>query len=87
MRTHFVLPGNRKMRLGRNLLGDVLSRRMALITHNLHSGRLKNDFGEVEEAMFQSVERTSEVILCILSFEKMKVEEVFFKKLNGPENS
>jgi hypothetical protein len=29
---------------------------MALRTHNLPSGRLKYDFGEVDEAMFQGFE-------------------------------
>jgi hypothetical protein len=39
-------------------LSDVLSRRMALRTHNQPSGSLENDFGEVDEAMFQSAERS-----------------------------
>jgi hypothetical protein len=32
-------------------LSDVFSRRMVLRTHNLPSGRLKKDIGEVGEAM------------------------------------
>jgi hypothetical protein len=30
---------------------------MALKAHNLPSGLFKNDFGEVDEAIFQSVEK------------------------------
>jgi hypothetical protein len=30
---------------------------MAMGTHNLPSGVLKNDFGEVDKAMFQGVKR------------------------------
>jgi hypothetical protein len=40
------------------------------------SGRLKNDFGEVDEAMFVGVERPNEFILCILGFEKSDLNEV-----------
>jgi hypothetical protein len=36
---------------------------MALRTHNLPSGRLKYDFDEVDEAMFQGVDGPSERIL------------------------
>jgi hypothetical protein len=43
---------------------------MALRTHNLLFGRLKNDFGEVDEDMIQGVERQCEVIFCILIIEK-----------------
>jgi hypothetical protein len=35
---------------------------MALRTYNLPSGRLKNDFGEFDEAMIQGVERPWELI-------------------------
>jgi hypothetical protein len=42
---------------------------MALRSHNLPSGRLKNDFVEVEEAMFRGVERPCEIIFYILSIE------------------
>jgi hypothetical protein len=41
MRIHFLHPVYRKNRLGRSCLSDDLSRRMALRTHNLPSGRLK----------------------------------------------
>jgi hypothetical protein len=43
---------------------------MALRTHNLPSGRLKKDFGEVDEAMFQGVEGLFELIFCIPCMEK-----------------
>jgi hypothetical protein len=42
MRTHFLHPGHRKKLLGRSRVSDVLSRRMALRTHNLSSRRLKS---------------------------------------------
>jgi hypothetical protein len=38
-------------------LSDVLSRRMALRTHNPFSRRFKNDFGNVDEGMFHGDER------------------------------
>jgi hypothetical protein len=38
-------------------LSDVLSRRMALRTHNRFSRRFKNDFGNVDEGMFHVDER------------------------------
>jgi hypothetical protein len=41
MRTHFWHPEHWKKRLGRSCLSDVLSRRLALRTHNLSSRRLK----------------------------------------------
>jgi hypothetical protein len=37
---------------------------------------LKNDFGEVDEAMFQGVERQYILIFCILSIEKSDFGEV-----------
>jgi hypothetical protein len=37
---------------------------------------LKNDFVEVDEAMFQSVERLYELILCKMSIEKSDLDEV-----------
>jgi hypothetical protein len=49
---------------------------MALRTHKLPSGRLKNDFGEIDEAMFGGVERTYEFIFCILSIEKSDLDKV-----------
>jgi hypothetical protein len=45
-------------------------------THNLPSGRLKNDFGEIDEAMFQGVEGPYEIIFCILSIEESDLDEV-----------
>jgi hypothetical protein len=37
---------------------------------------LKNDFGEVDEAMFQGVDRQCEPIFCILDIEKSDFYEV-----------
>jgi hypothetical protein len=68
--------GNSKKRFERGRGSDVLSRRMALRTHNLPPGRLKNDFGEVDEAMFHGVESPNELIFCILSIEKSDLDEV-----------
>jgi hypothetical protein len=36
----------------------------------MNTGRLRNDFGNVDEAMFQGVEKPREIILCIQGFEK-----------------
>jgi hypothetical protein len=41
MWTHFLHPGIRKRRIGRNRLNDVLSRRMAFAIHNLPSESFK----------------------------------------------
>jgi hypothetical protein len=49
---------------------------MALRIHNLPSGSLKNDFGEVDEAMFKGVERLCENSFCILDIEKIDLYEV-----------
>jgi hypothetical protein len=54
-------------------LSDVLSRRMALRTHNLTSDVLINDIGEVDEAIFQAVQNTFEFIFCTLGFEKNRL--------------
>jgi hypothetical protein len=43
---------------------------MALRTHYVPSRRSKNDFGEVDEAMFEGVERRYKFIFCILNIEK-----------------
>jgi hypothetical protein len=48
---------------------------MALRTHNLPSGRLKNDFREFDEAMFQGVERPFELILWNMDIEKSNLDE------------
>jgi hypothetical protein len=66
MRNHFRHPAHRKKWLGR----IRLNRLMILRTRNLPSGCFKNDFGEVDKAMFQGVERPCEFIFCILGTEK-----------------
>jgi hypothetical protein len=71
-----------KKRLGWSRLSDVLRRRTSLRTHNLISGRLKKDFGEVDEVMFQGVEGLIEKIFCISGIEYIVFDEVgkwFFK--------
>jgi hypothetical protein len=37
---------------------------------------LKNDFVEVDEAMFQGVKRPCELIFCILGFKKSDLDDV-----------
>jgi hypothetical protein len=39
---------------------------------------LKNDFGEVEEALFRGVKRPNELILCIQSTEKSDLGEIAY---------
>jgi hypothetical protein len=59
---------------------------MALKTHNLPSGRLKKDFCEVDEAMFEGVERPYEIIFWILSIENRLgwscISDVLGKRMN-----
>jgi hypothetical protein len=57
IRAHFLQPQHGKKRLGWIGLSDVLSSRKALRSHNLPFGVLKYVFGEVDEAVFQCVER------------------------------
>jgi hypothetical protein len=47
-----------------------LSKRMALRTHKMTSGCLKNDFSDVDEAMFEGVERPRYVINWNVGIEK-----------------
>jgi hypothetical protein len=49
---------------------------MELANHYLLSGRLKFDFDEVDEAMFQGVERSCELIFCIVGIQKSDLDEV-----------
>jgi hypothetical protein len=70
IRPHFLHPVFRLKRLGWSHLSNVLSRLMALRNHNLSSDVLKNDFGEVDEAMSQGVERLYELIFCIPKIQK-----------------
>jgi hypothetical protein len=37
---------------------------------------IKNDFGEVNEAMFQGVERPCKIIFCFLGIKKSDLDEV-----------
>jgi hypothetical protein len=37
---------------------------------------LKNDLGEVDESLFQGVEKPNELILCFLGIEKSDFDEV-----------
>jgi hypothetical protein len=55
-----------KKGFGRNCESNVLNRQIALRTHNLPSGRLRN----VDETMFQDVERPCDNIFCILWIEE-----------------
>jgi hypothetical protein len=51
-------------------LKNVLSRRTATRPHNLPSSHVKIEFAEIDEEMFQGVERQCENIFCILSIGK-----------------
>jgi hypothetical protein len=48
---------------------------MALKTQYVPSRRLRNDFVDVDEAMFERVERHCEFILFILSIEKSDLDD------------
>jgi hypothetical protein len=48
---------------------------MTLWTH-LPSGRLKNNFGEVDETKFQGVETQCQIIFSILGIKKRDLDEV-----------
>jgi hypothetical protein len=43
---------------------------MVLRTYNLPSGPLKNDIGEIDEAMFHVFEMPYELVFCILRIEE-----------------
>jgi hypothetical protein len=49
---------------------------MTLRTHNLHSERLKIDFGEFDDAMFQVVKKPLELNFGIIIIEKSDLDEV-----------
>jgi hypothetical protein len=49
---------------------------MVLTTNNLSSERIKNDFGEVDEAIFQGVQMPCEIIFCILGIEINEMDKV-----------
>jgi hypothetical protein len=50
---------------------------------NLPSARLKNDYGEVDEEIFQGVERQCEVIFCIMGIEKINLDGYLSDVLSG----
>jgi hypothetical protein len=49
---------------------------MAPRIHNVPSGRLKKRTDEVEETMFQGIEKSFELILCILWIGKLDLWKV-----------
>jgi hypothetical protein len=63
MQTHFLHSEHRKKRLERRLFSDILGRPLEFIICLLNV--LKNDFGEVDEVMFQDFERPCEHIFSI----------------------
>jgi hypothetical protein len=71
LRTQFLHLRKRKNWLSWNCLSDVLYRRIALRTKNLPSARLKDDFDEVDEAMFEGVEGPCVPIFCISGIKKL----------------
>jgi hypothetical protein len=76
MRNHFLHAGHLKKRLGRSRESAVSSRQIALKTNNLPSRRLKSDFGEVDEEIFEGDERLCELIFCIMGIQKCEMDEV-----------
>jgi hypothetical protein len=50
---------------------------MALRTYSLSLGRLKNDFCEGDEAIYQGVRRPREIIICILGIENATFTKSF----------
>jgi hypothetical protein len=76
MRTHFLHPRYRIKATWTKLLKDALSRRMSQRTHNLPSGRLKNQILKIHEAKFQGVERPYELFFGNLRIEKSYLVEV-----------
>jgi hypothetical protein len=88
MRNYFLNSGHPKKWLERSRGCDFLSRRIALITHNLASGRFKKEFREVVEAMFQRIERPWELIFYIHGIQTAtwtKSQKWCFKQENGLE--
>jgi hypothetical protein len=91
MWTHFLNPGIRKNRTGRNRLSDVLSRRMAFANHNLPSERLKKRLLWIswsDVSLCQKAIRT--YFLQPMPQKKKRLERSclwWFMKANGPENS
>jgi hypothetical protein len=74
-RNHFLDPRHRKKRHGRSPLSKVLGRRTVLRTNNLPSGRVKKKIREVDEAKFQVVEGSCELIFCIQGIEKSDLDD------------
>jgi hypothetical protein len=69
MRIHFQYIGYRNKRFGRRRLSDVLRNEWPWEIIICLLDVLKNDFGEVDEAMFQGVERPCVLIFCVLGIE------------------
>jgi uncharacterized protein YcgL (UPF0745 family) len=84
MRTLFLYPVHQQELIGRNRLSYDLNRRKGLRTHNFPSGRVKKDFSEVDEAMFQGVGRPIELILFFLDMKK-RMNEVTYMMFNVHE--
>jgi hypothetical protein len=70
-----MLPGHRNDQLGRSRLSDVLKgewpRELVICLQDI----LKNDFGKVDEVIFQGVERPYDLIFCILGIGKIDLDE------------
>jgi hypothetical protein len=69
-------PVNRKTGLVKGRLNDVLVGEWSWEIINCLLKVLKNDFCEVDEAIYQGVERPYEHIFCILCSEKSVSDEV-----------
>jgi hypothetical protein len=75
IRTHFLHHEHRKKRLGWSRFRDVLCCERPWELKISLLDVLKNDFGEVVEAVFQGVERPCELIFFTVCFEKSDLDE------------
>jgi hypothetical protein len=90
MWNHFLHPGNRKKRIGRSRLSDVLSRRMALASHNLPSERQKMTLVNFMKRCFMVSKRHANIFSASRTSKKetsTKLLKWCFMKAKGPENS
>jgi hypothetical protein len=76
IKTHFLNPEQKKKRFGWSSLSDVLTSWKTLRTHIFLLDVFKNVFAEVNETIFQGVERPYDLNFWILRIEKRDLDEV-----------
>jgi hypothetical protein len=59
-----ALRESQKVTMSRCRLSNDIGSQMVLTTHNLPSDRIKNDIGEVDEAVYQGVKMPCEIIFA-----------------------